>query len=223
MAATIRAAFFVDGNNWYHSLKDIGLADLQRLSYPKMFEKLATPARRWTEARYYIPDVGVIGSAELLLEQRAFLAQLKAQDSRIVVQLGRLEARITRSEAAVELLRYLAGLKVKIDPAVYHDLVGIGRIHEKSRVFVEKAIDVHLAVDMVQMAIRDRYDVAYLLSADGDYTPAVAAVRESGKKVFSATPASCAKLAAAVDLHIPLRRGWFDDCYRGGPPGPIPV
>lgn len=214
----IRAVFFIDGSNWYHSLKEIGLSELQRLDYPRMFGKLAGPARSWTEARYYIPDVGIIGSAELLNEQRDFLKQLQAQDERITVQLGRLEPRIAKSEAAKDLLHYLGNLKIRIDGVVFRDLVAIGRAHEHARVFVEKAVDVQLAVDMVQMAIEDRYEVAYLLSADGDYTPAVDAVRSHGKKVFSATPAPCAKLAAVVNTHIPLRRHWFDECYRGGPP-----
>lgn len=214
-----RATFFLDGNNWYHSLKDLGFANLQRLRYPRVFEKLAGPARTWTEARYYIPDVGPMGSPVLLAEQREFLKQLREQDDRIcVVQTGRLEPRAAKSEAARRLLEYLAGLKIRIDPRVYHDLVALGRAHEKAHVFVEKAVDVQIAVDLVQMAIGDKFDVAYLLSADGDYTPAVEAVRSHGKKIFSATPAPCAKLAAAVNTHIPLRTAWFDDCFGGGPP-----
>lgn len=214
----IRAHFFVDGSNWYHALKDVGLTDLQRLSYVRIFDKLAGPVRHWTEGRYYIPDVGIMGSASLLNEQRAFLRQLQAQDERIAVQLGRMEPRTTKNEAAKELLHYLAELKVRIDPRVYGDLVALGKRHTRARVYVEKAIDVQIAVDMVQLAFEDKYDVAYLLSADGDYTPAVEAVRRQGKKVFSATTAPCAKLAAAVNTHIPLRPAWFDDCYRGAPP-----
>jgi len=44
--------------------------------------------------------------------------------------------------------------------------------HAKTQVMVEKAVDVMLAVDLVVMAERDEYDAAYILSADGDYTPA---------------------------------------------------
>jgi uncharacterized LabA/DUF88 family protein len=116
------------------------------------------------------------------------------------------------------MLEYLAGLKIRIDKRVYHDLVALARTHEKAQVFVEKAVDVQIAVDLVQMAIADQFDVAYLLSADGDYTPAAEAVRSHGKKIFSATPAPCAKLAAAVNTHIPLRAKWFEDCFRGRPP-----
>ncbi len=213
-----RAVFFVDGNNWYHSLRELGLPDIGRLNYARIFDKLAGPARDWVEARYYIPDVGVMGDPELLRSQREFLQQLLAQDSRIRVRQGRLEERTSRNRAATELLQYLAELKVKIDTTVYADLVALGRAHREVRVFVEKAVDVQIAVDMVQLAASGGLDVAYLLSADGDYTPAAEAVRGHGRKIFSATPAPCAKLAAAVDRHIPLRREWFADCYRGGPP-----
>lgn len=110
-----RATFFVDGNNWYHSLKGLGFADLQRLRYPRVFEELAGPARSWTEARYYIPDVGPIGSPVLLAEQRKFLKQLREQDDRIrVVQTGRLEPRAAKSEAAKSLLQYLGRMVLRL-------------------------------------------------------------------------------------------------------------
>ena len=51
--------------------------------------------------------------------------------------------------------------------------------------FVEKRVDVSLAVDMVSMAINQEYNVAYLLSADGDYVPAVEAVRSTDRKVLA--------------------------------------
>ena len=53
---------------------------------------------------------------------------------------------------------------------------------------VEKAVDVMLAVDLVAMAIRNEYEAAYVLSADGDYTPAVEIARSLGKKVYAAAP-----------------------------------
>jgi len=79
---------------------------------------------------------------------------------------------------------------------------------------VEKAVDVHLAVDMVMMAYLDKFDVAYLLSADGDFTPAVKAVRSLGKTVFAASPLYGAQLASATNAFIRLDTKWFRDCYR---------
>ena len=38
------------------------------------------------------------------------------------------------------------------------------------------------------MAQRDEYDLAYLLSADGDFVPVVREVQRLGKRVFVASP-----------------------------------
>lgn len=118
-----------------------------------------------------------------------------------------------KNEAASELRQFLSGLKVRIDPCVFHDLMDLARRHVSTEVMVEKAVDVMLAVDMVRMAERGEYDAAYLLSADGDYTPAVNAVKESGRKVYAVSPARGAQLAAVVDSFIRLDKDWFADCY----------
>ena len=54
-----------------------------------------------------------------------------------------------------------------------------------------------IATDMISMAYDDRYDVAYLLSADGDFTPVVKKIKEMGRTVFIASPSSGAQLKAA--------------------------
>ena len=89
----------------------------------------------------------------------------------------------------------------------------IARDHQETTTFVEKAVDVMLAVDMVVMAERDAFDASYLLSADGDFTPAVEAVRAHAKKVYCPSPASGAQLAAVANSFIRLPLDWFDDCY----------
>jgi uncharacterized LabA/DUF88 family protein len=82
----------------------------------------------------------------------------------------------------------------------------------------EKAVDVMLAVDLVLMAQRDELDTAYILSCDGDFTPAVKAARECGKTVFAASCGMGAKLAREVKSFIRLEPPWFTDCYRPQPP-----
>jgi len=164
-----RAILFIDGNNWYHSLVDLGLTDLGRLDYSKISAKLAGP-RTWVGTRYYIGQVRQRGGGQLYADQRRFLAGLKATDSRISIHLGRLERRVVRNEAAAHLRRYLGSPPVRIEQRVFHDLMEIAARHESSEVTVEKAVDVMLAVDLVTMAERDELDAAYLLSADGDLT-----------------------------------------------------
>ncbi len=63
------------------------------------------------------------------------------------------------------------------------------------------------------MAHRGEYDVGYLLSADGDYTPVADAVAGLGKKMFAASPLQGAQLAARVYKFLPLPDSWFADCY----------
>ncbi len=50
-------------------------------------------------------------------------------------------------------------------------------------IYEVKEDDIHLAVDMVKLAYTNAYDVAILVSSDGDFVPAVKAVKETGKTV----------------------------------------
>jgi uncharacterized LabA/DUF88 family protein len=207
-----RSVLFVDGNNWYHTLTNLGVSNLGRLNYAKVSRKLVGP-RAWTATRYYVGQVRQQEDSTLYSAQRRYMAWLEGRDPRISVHYGRLEQRPAKNDAAVALKRYLAELKVRIDPTVYKELLSLADRHTTLSVTVEKAVDVMLAVDMVRMAERNEYDTAYLLSADGDFTPAVKAVGEKGKKVFAASVAPGAQLAQAVYKFLPLQRSWFDDCF----------
>lgn len=50
---------------------------------------------------------------------------------------------------------------------------------------VEKLVDVMLALDLALGAHRDEYDVAALVSADGEFAPAVDEARAAGKEVIN--------------------------------------
>jgi uncharacterized LabA/DUF88 family protein len=208
-----RAIVFIDGNNWYHSLRDLAVSDLGRLSYARISEKLLGP-RDWTATRYYIGQVQQADNTRLYAEQRRFISTLEATDRRISCHFGRLELRSVASECAEELLQYLNSMPVRIDVAVYQELVRLAHRHRKARVFVEKAVDVMLACDVVSLAERNAYDAAYLLTADGDFTPAAEIARRLGKKVYAVSPSSGARLAAATNSFIKVDRRWFDDCYK---------
>ena len=207
-----RAIFFVDGSNFCHGCEKLPLSNLGRLNFAKVCKKLVGP-RQWTATRYYVGKVPPTGNLALSADQKKFLGFLTSCDPRISVHLGRIEARPAKSEAAEELCRYLAGLKIRIDRSVYHELVTISQKYAVTSVMVERAVDVKIAIDMVVMAERGEYDTAYLLSADGDLTSAVAAVRAPGRKVFVASAQSGAQLAAACDKFLPLRREWFDGLF----------
>lgn len=82
---------------------------------------------------------------------------------------------------------------------------------QRAPYYVEKQVDVRIAVDLVSMAHRNEYEVAYLLSADGDFVPAVEEAKRFGKRVFAASAQQGRQLAKAVDAFIPLAPEWFLD------------
>jgi|CXWL01.1.fsa_nt_gi uncharacterized LabA/DUF88 family protein len=57
------------------------------------------------------------------------------------------------------------------------------RMVDGKAVYEEKGVDVSLVVDMLRGAFTDAFDVAILVSSDGDFKPAVEAVRGVGKRV----------------------------------------
>lgn len=48
---------------------------------------------------------------------------------------------------------------------------------------VEKGVDITLALDMAMKAFMDHYDIAIIVSGDGDFAKAVQVVKNTGRKV----------------------------------------
>ena len=93
----------------------------------------------------------------------------------------------------------------------------IAKKHRNVTTLKEKAVDVMLAVDLYRLAADDAYDAAYLVSADGDFTPAVEMAKSLGKKVYAAAPVGrySTALAKAADAFITLPKDRFKGLYRG--------
>lgn len=206
-----RAAFFIDGNNFYFSMKREGVAEIHRLDYAKVCDKLSQ-ARQVVYMGYYVgklsPDAPHYG------RQRAFFHKLRQQGIHIVE--GRIEKRPAKGDLGKKVNELLSWLTRNIKPKLNLPLYNILRDKVAglvgSYVWVEKAVDVHLAVDLLAQAMNDEYDVAYILSADGDYTPAVEQAKQLGKRVFAMSLSHGHELSQAVDVYIKLSAGWFDDC-----------
>ena len=209
-----RAVLFIDGNNWFHGLDRMGEAGQKRLDYAKLSQKLVAP-RTWTGTRYYVGRVEQVGNKQLYADQRAFVAQLLATDKRISVYFGRIEQRPTENLLADRILTYLAGKTTGIDADIRYRLEAMAEMHKKIPTYTEKATDVYLATDLVAMAVMNEYDAAYVLSADGDYTPAVRFVLKQGKTVYGVSAAAQpgAELAKVVTKSIPVTSAWLRDCY----------
>lgn len=209
---SIRAMVFIDGSNWYHALRAIGVRRTGGLDYAKISRKLAG-RREWLGTRYYGVVIDQRMSPRLYAESRRFHAALRNDDPRITVRLGRLERRPLRNPLASELRAFLDASPGLSAPERGHLTALITRYQNRTH-YVEKGVDVSLAVDLVRLANEDVYDAAYLLSADGDYVPAVQAVRALGKAVYAVCPSLGSALAAVTTRFLVLRLEWFADCYR---------
>ena len=208
-----RSVLFIDGSNFYHSMKEYGVRYRGELDYSKISLKLIGKDRHWQETRYYVGQIANDpDSISKYVAQKKFISRLKSTHSKIKVCLGRIEKRKVENPTAQKLKEYLSNLKIKIDKNVFHDLQNIA-MKSKTTAYIEKAVDVKLAIDLVTMAEQDKFDAAYLLSDDGDFTPAVEAAKAHNKKVFSVSLSPGAKLAAVVNSPIPLSPSWFSDCY----------
>ena len=106
----------------------------------------------------------------------------------------------------------------------------LGSSKMRGQITVEKGIDIMVATDLLKFAWDDLYDVAILVSGDGDFAYAVETVKNMGKHVEVAafTPNLSQELAAAAGrpplLHARLLFGHMEQgsersAYRAGPPG----
>lgn len=203
MTAT-RCTVFIDGSNFYHGLRRLGV-DSQDLDYRRMVSKLLVD-RELRGVRYYVGRVS--GDLPRMRRQSRALSVLRRQG--IGVELGRVERNTMRARAnpLVRRLReVMAVWRAELPPSLAAELESL--CESDLPYYVEKQVDVLIAVDMVGMAQRDEYDLAYLLSADGDFVPVVREVQRLGKRVFVASPWRGHQLAHAADAFIHLSSDWL--------------
>ena len=199
-----RAVLFIDGSNFYHAAKGIGVATGD-LDYQKLANKLIV-SRELAGIRYYVGQVS--GNLSSRSSQQKFLSRIEGQGVKVVK--GRIERRMVRpndNPLIGKLKDVVVAHQADLDDPILVELEALCKMSFPQ--YIEKRVDVSIAVDMVTMAHSGQYDVAYLLSADGDFVPAVEAVKKLGGKVFVASPANGYELGKVVDSFIRLRKDWF--------------
>jgi uncharacterized LabA/DUF88 family protein len=94
--------------------------------------------------------------------------------------------------------------------------VRLGKLQFQGDVPRQKGVDVLLALDMLRFALKENYDVALLISGDGDFADIVNMVKDEGRKVEGITfPGTCARtLLEACDVNIEITADLLSDCWR---------
>lgn len=148
-----RVAIFVDGSNFYHGLKeefeikDENAANVPAIDFQK-FTSFLCGGRKLINTYYYNAPLNQSDKdKESYKAQQRFFNSLKFVPDLVFVK-GRLEKRTLRIAQK-----------------------GIGKLFARENVtfYVEKGVDVNIAVDMLKLAFRSEYDTAILVSGDGDF------------------------------------------------------
>ncbi|MDX2007534.1 MAG: NYN domain-containing protein [Meiothermus sp.] len=85
-------------------------------------------------------------------------------------------------------------------------MVRLGRLERRGEGFIEKGVDIQIAIDMLKLAYADAYDVAVLVSGDGDFSEVLKVIQEMGKHAENTTfqVLSSYRLAQQADRYYPL-------------------
>jgi len=85
----------------------------------------------------------------------------------------------------------------------------------KNYYYVLKEDDIHMAVDMVEQACENKFDVAILVSGDGDFVPAVKAVQRKNKIVKNVyfKKSSSRNLKEHCDKSLELTKQILDEFF----------
>lgn len=202
---------FVDGATFYRALRRVHVR-ADDVDIEKVAKKLAR-GRSLEGVCYFIARVDRDGGAAYEANQR-LIADLSAR-SAVRLFLGFIQRQREKNPCAEDLTRFLRSpMSSDLSPHARRLLDEIVRRHAERFVFREKGIDVALAVELVRQARDGEFDLAFLISADGDFYPAADLVRRMGGQVIAAGPVIGQRLREACDATIRLERDWFRDCLR---------
>lgn len=183
-----KAIVFIDGNNFYHNInlmnrvKSMGIK-AGHIDYLKLSEAVCSffgVTRNKT--RYYNSVPNVEDGKEMYWKHMNFLEEL-GKLPRFDVIIRKLQ-RSSTQEILQEKRAIISnlGLCEKCKPLVETNCSDcIGNI--KTR---EKGIDVKIAIDMVEYAVKDKCDCIILISGDADFIPALKLAENNNKNAYTA-------------------------------------
>ena len=105
-----RAVLFIDGSNFYHAARGIGIATGD-LDYQKLANKLLV-SRELVGIRYYVGQVS--GNLSSRSSQQKFLSRIEGQGVKVVK--GRIERRMVRpNDNPVDVLTWIKNIELDWD------------------------------------------------------------------------------------------------------------
>lgn len=176
-----KTVIFIDGNNLYHNLKQMKIRP-GNIDFKKLTDFITRYFKcKLNEVRYYNSMPTLRDGKELYFSHLKFIDDLKKL-SKFTVKTRKLQVHSTK-----ELLKEKEELVESMDlcdnckPIVKENILDtIGNVKKK-----EKGVDIMLAVDLVEYAIKNKTDCVIVLSGDADFIPAMNLAKENNVEVFS--------------------------------------
>lgn len=142
-----RVAFFIDGFNLYHSLKD-NASDCRQLNLRKLCEHYINPEKESIVAVYYFSAIATWHpEQEKVQKHTKYIERLRQEN--VIPVLGKFKEKDIHCKLCN----------------------GNFKSHE------EKRTDVNIALKIVSEAVLNNYDTGILVSGDTDMIPAIETVR----------------------------------------------
>lgn len=154
---------------------------------------------------------------------------LKDHDIGTNINFHKFSSKLAEGRKLIRTYYYNAPYDQQAEPERYRDqqrffqslhhtpylTLKFGRLVPRAGTYIQKGVDTRLSTDMLTNAFMDNYDVAILVSGDGDFEPVVEGVKEAGKNIIIATfdVGQSYALFKAADDRIQLDRQFFSDCY----------
>ena len=197
-----KVTVFIDGQNLWHSLRDIGLRESD-IDWNKLINSLLTDDDELVRSYWFRPlkiqeiELRFNGFAQRYLRTNfdkstatAHCKSLKSKklDGDIFKQISS-EFTLSKNWLSDQKQTFSqVDEKYSQIATKYDDLeiyrTGILKVDPFKRTIIsEKGVDVALAVIMAKGALQDKYDKAILISGDFDYQEAVQVVKDATKKI----------------------------------------
>lgn len=161
-----RVIAYYDGSNFYHhSLQNYGIKDINFFGMTNQVLSLST--EQLVKIKYFNCPVSQQEDPQVYAGQQKFLGNIRSTPLTELL-LGRLVKRKLK--------------KININcPVCNHQRCDCLKCPKCKRdidikdcfKFLEKGVDVKLAINLLLDAVNDKYDVALLFSSDSDYVPAI--------------------------------------------------
>lgn len=177
------AVIFIDGNNLYHNLKQIKFKP-NNLDFSKFVNLICKHFNcNIQEARYYNSVPTLRDGKELYFSHLKFIDNLR-KIPKFTIHTRKLQVHSTK-EIIKEKEELISSMELcdSCEPIVRENLLdSIGNVKKK-----EKGVDVMIAVDIIEYAIKKKAKQLILVSGDSDFIPSLELAKENGATISSSS------------------------------------